>query len=256
VPSTADLEALRHGAEEDLAELLERPGALRQHAAQKREALGVRIERVRIHAHAPGAERLEPIAADVLGLPLDVPEAEVQREPVVDLQPAVVGPALLVRNADCRDPGRVARLLLLDEGLDELHRLGGAAQLELWLGAVALPVDAGTVHRHEQARVRVLVRDGGDTRAVKGEVGRHLHVEKVERPAHGRLDQGCLLPDRPPVVVPLGRDDERRVSWPGLCPPARARGREVGVIRLEHDMPGIADVAHDHGDPTLLALQM
>jgi len=56
--------------------------------------------------------------------------------------------------------------------------------------------------------------------------------------------------------VALGGYDDRRVSHAGIGPVARAGTRDVSVIGLENDVPRVAGVADDHGNPALLALHM
>ena len=97
------------------------------HEPERRRALG---EGVRVEGDAPRAGRLErdrrlvPLVVarhrlQRVGLPgLDVPQAEVEREPVVHLEETVVRPALLLGHAELGDEARVQLLLLGDEGLD------------------------------------------------------------------------------------------------------------------------------------------
>src|SRR5207247_5760475 len=57
-------------------------------------------------------------------------------------------------------------------------------------------------------------------------------------------DPRRLLPDRPAVVVTLRRDQER--GRKRRRPGTRERRREVGVVGLHHDLPGVTEVADDH----------
>src|SRR6266516_2568852 len=124
-PLDGQLSALRLGGGELAAELVERPVALREDAAEEREARRAVDERERIHADVPRRERLEAVVDDLRHLAgLDVAHAEVQRQAVVELQPEVVGEAVLLACTDRSPPRRPARLLLRDERLDDRLHLG------------------------------------------------------------------------------------------------------------------------------------
>ena len=215
------------------------PVLLRDEASHEREARLGPCEGVRREPDAPRAERLEPEALEFGGFAgLDVAHAEVEREPVVDLQQRVVvvpGSRLAAE----------LRLLLGDERVDELLHLGRPGQREARVEPVALPVDARAVHRHEQTRVGVVLRDRRDARAVEREVRPNVHVEEVDRLAIV-VDARRALPDGPAVVVALGGDHERRVARSLLDPRPRERARELCVVGLEHDLPHVAGVPDDH----------
>ena len=111
--------------------------------------------------------------------------------------------------------------------------------------AVALPVDARTVHRDEQTGVGILVGDRRDPGAVEGEVRGDVDVEEGDRLALA-VDHRRALPGRPAVVVaPCGKDDGV-VTRASIGPGARDLLRELGVLGLEHDLPGGPRVANDH----------
>ncbi len=153
-----------------------------------------------VDAGAPGAERLEGELAERERLErrvVPLAQAEDEREPVVPLEPVVVGPAQVVVDAERGGrAGRVALLLLGDEGVDERLHLGRAREREPGVGAVALPVDAGAVHRDEEARVGVLLGDRGDPGPVEGEVRAHVDVEERDRLARSRRP-AASAPTRP-----------------------------------------------------------
>ena len=213
-----------------------RPGALRKDVAQQLEPRRALRERERVEAHAPGRNGREPVALDLrLLAALDVAQAEVEREAVVELQQLVLAAVFAEVAAELR-------LLLGHEGVDLILHLGRARQAEPGIEAVALPVDPGAVHRDEQAGVGVLLRDRGDARAVEGQVGRDADLEEVHRPARV-VDLRRLLPDRPAVVVPLGGHDQRVVVRAPLRPgagawrPRRRRdrsGRRSATNRRRH----------------------
>ncbi len=134
------------------------PHAFRHEPAQEREAGRADIERVGIDGHAPRLDRRESVVADLPRLAvLGVSHAEVEGEPVVQLEPVVIGPALLVRVAGRGEPTGVRGFLLGNELLDLLRHLVGTREREPEVGAVSLPVDTRAVHRDEEARVRVVV---------------------------------------------------------------------------------------------------
>ena len=97
------------------------------------------------------------------------------------------------------------RLLLCDEDVDLVLHLRRASEPEPRIEPVALAVDAGAVHRDEQARVWILLGYGRDAGAVEGEVRADVDVEEV----HGRavaVDPRRALPHGPAVVVTPRRD--------------------------------------------------
>src|SRR6266508_664873 len=216
-----------------------RPWALRDDAPHERAAQRALAERVRRDADVPRRHRLELVALQFNRLAgLDVAHAEVEREPVVELQQLVVAPVLSGLAAELR-------LLLCDERVDLALRLGRLREPERRVEPVALPVDARAVHRDEEAGVRILLGDRGDAGAVEREVRANVHLEKVDGLA-ALVNPGRLLPDRPAVVVALGGDHERVVVRPPLAHCSRESAGEVGVVSLEDDLPGIPGVADDH----------
>ena len=114
---------------------------------------------------------------------------------------------------------------------------------------VPLSVDPGTVHRHEEAGVRVLVADGGDHRAVEREVGRHVDVEERHRASRPRRPWAIRSPGRPAVVVAACREDDRLVPRPAIGPGACDLLGQLGMVGLEDDVPGVPGVADDHRRP-------
>src|SRR5207245_7051869 len=82
-----------------------------------------------------------------------------------------------------------------------------------------------------------------DARPVEGHVRRYVDLEDGDRLAV-RVDARRLLPDRPAVVVAFGVDHQRRRER--RAPRARKRCRQVGVVGLQDDLPGVAEVANDH----------
>ena len=151
----------------------------------------------------PGSDRLQTVALKLRGVAqLDVAHAEVEREAVEELEQLVVPPPVSGLAAELR-------LLLGHERVDLVLRLRRPGEAQARIQAVALPVDAGPVHRDEQARILVLLRDRRDARAVEGEVRADVDLEEGDRLSVG-VDARRLLPDRPAVVVTFGGDDERR----------------------------------------------
>ncbi len=214
----------------------DRFGSRRLPQRQLGRALG---QRVGVEAHAPRSERLQPVPLQLrLLAALDVAHAEVERQPVVELQQRVVLVPLPRLAAELP-------LLLRDEGVNLLLRLGGPGQPEAGVEPVALLVDAGPVHRDEQAGVGVLLGDRRDPGAVEGEVRADVDVDEVDGLA-SLVHAGRTLPDSPAVVVALGRDHQRVVTGPLLRPLARELPGEVGVVGLENDLPRVAAVADDH----------
>jgi hypothetical protein len=149
----------------------------------------------------------------------------------------VVDPTLFVGGTGRGEPIGVRGFLLGDELLDLLGDLLGTRERECGVRSIALPIDTRAVHRDEKAGVRVLFCDCGDAGAVEREMRWHSDVEEVDRFPGPGLDQRRLLPDGPAVVVALGREHDRVVSFVAVGPRARESSGEVGVVGLKHDLP-------------------
>ena len=141
--------------------------------------------------------------------------------------------------------GAESGLLLGDECVDLLLHLSRARKAEPRVEPVAPPVDAGPVHRDEQARVRILLSDRGDAGAVERQVRADVDLEEVHRLPVG-VEKGRLLPHGPTVVVATRGKRQRLVLRIPLCPRVCEIAREVRVVRLEDDLPVATSIAHDH----------
>src|SRR5439155_22685397 len=148
-----DLGAIRRGRQKLSPEVLARPAALRHHAPEQRKARRTVDEREGRQPDVPRSYRLEPVALQ-LGF-LALAHAEVQREAVEELEELVLLPMLAGSAAELR-------LLLGHERVDLVLYLFRPGQPERLVEAVALLVDAGSVHRHEQTRLGVLLGDSGN----------------------------------------------------------------------------------------------
>ncbi len=196
--------------------------------------------------HCPsGSSRRAPISNGLARL-VPCTHAEREREAVVCLKTTVVRHAQVVVNTGARHARREPALLLGDERLHEPRLLGGMREHQPRILAVTLLVDPRAVHGDEQPRVRVLVRDSRDPGPVEREVRGHLDVEERDR-GPGRVDQRRRLPDRPAVVVTLGCHHDRVVARAALRPCPGELRREIGVVGLQHDLPGVAGVTDDQG---------
>ena len=139
-------------------------------------------------------------------------------------------------------------LLVVDERLRVVRRLVDEAHDEVGLQAVAPLVDPGAVHREDQSRVGILLGDGGDRRAVEGEMEPHRHVEEVRGPPLG-VEAGAALPHEPAVVVTACDGQQRRERLGPRRPFPRELPGKLAVLGLENDVPVTACVANEHAPP-------
>jgi hypothetical protein len=101
------------------------------------------------------------------------------------------------------------------------------------------------VHRHEKARIGVLVGDRRDPRPVEREVGRHVDIEEADRLAVA-VDHRRALPRRPAVVVPTRCEHDGVVPGTLVLPRTRDLLGQLGVLGLEDHLPVGAAVPDDH----------
>src|SRR5205085_10311714 len=125
----ADLRRLRRERREGTAEVLGRPAALLHRPSEQREARRTVGEREGRQPDVPGSDRLDPVALQ-LGV-LAVAHAEVQREPIEELEELVLLPMLAGSAAELR-------LLLGHERVDLVLHLFRPGQPERLVEAVAL----------------------------------------------------------------------------------------------------------------------
>ena len=145
-------------------------------------------------------------------------------------------------------------LLLGDEPLDLVPHLVGERDLQRRLRSIAAAIDPRPVHGDEEAGVGILVEDRRDHRPIEGEMRGDLDVQEVARSDPLAVEGRRPLPDRPTVIVARGGDDDRcerrrRREAVLVAPGARELRREVGVVRLEHDLPRVAPIPDDHRSP-------
>ena len=84
---------------------------------------------------------------------VDLAKADSQRKPVAPLKPVVVGPTLIIIDIMLSGPAPVGSLLFSDEGVNLGLGLCRPCHDEIRVSPITVLVDAGTVHRNEQASV-------------------------------------------------------------------------------------------------------
>ena len=123
-----DLRRLWPGGEEVLPEPVVGPPAPRREDTSHQPEPGRRLgQRVGLEPHVPGPERLEREALNLARLAaLQVAHAEVEGDPVVQLQQLVVAAPLVVGGSNRRGACGEQPLLLGDEGVDLGLNIRGA----------------------------------------------------------------------------------------------------------------------------------